>query len=266
MARAKRHYLHGYVWHITHRCHKKEFLLKLVKDRQRWLYWLFQAKKRYGLRILNYIVTSNHIHLLVADDGSRDAIPRSMQLIAGRTGQEYNQRKKRKGAFWQDRYHATAVQRNERLIKCMTYIDLNMVRAGTVNHPQEWIHSGYHEIQKPKERYGLIAFKSLMRLIQIESHDELKKSHQKWIEEELKKSQMVRQSKWTQSIAVGDKSFVEQTKKRLGIRSKGRKILEEENDYQLSDRQTGYGDRAQFNSSNSFYWDLDPKSADPHIP
>ena len=27
---------------------KKEFLLKLVKDRQRWLYWLFQAKKRYG--------------------------------------------------------------------------------------------------------------------------------------------------------------------------------------------------------------------------
>ena len=92
MARAKRHYLHGYVWHITHRCHKKEFLLKLVKDRQRWLYWLFQAKKRYGLRILNYIVTSNHIHLLVADDGSRDSIPRSIQLIAGRTGQEHNQK------------------------------------------------------------------------------------------------------------------------------------------------------------------------------
>ena len=33
MAHAKRHYLHGHVWHITHRCHKKEFLLKLVKDR-----------------------------------------------------------------------------------------------------------------------------------------------------------------------------------------------------------------------------------------
>ncbi len=60
MARAKRHFLPGHAWHITHRCHKKEFLLKLVKDRQRWLYWLFQAKKRYGLRILNYMVTSNH--------------------------------------------------------------------------------------------------------------------------------------------------------------------------------------------------------------
>ena len=86
MARAKRHYLHGHVWHITHRCHKKEFLLKLVKDRQRWLYWLFQAKKRYGLRILDYIVTSNHIHLLVVDGGYRDTIPRSTDSRTKRTG------------------------------------------------------------------------------------------------------------------------------------------------------------------------------------
>jgi hypothetical protein len=38
MARAKRHFLTGHVWHLTHRCHQKEFLLKLVKDRQKWLY------------------------------------------------------------------------------------------------------------------------------------------------------------------------------------------------------------------------------------
>jgi putative transposase len=67
---------------------------------------LYQARKRYSLKILNYMVTSNHIHLLVTDDGNRDTIPKSMQLIAGRTGQEYNQRKDRNGAFWEDRYHA----------------------------------------------------------------------------------------------------------------------------------------------------------------
>ena len=52
--------------------------------------------KRYNLTILDYTVTSNHIHLLVIDDGKRDVIPKSIQLVAGRTGQEYNQRKKRK--------------------------------------------------------------------------------------------------------------------------------------------------------------------------
>ena len=80
-------------------------------------------------------VTSNHIHLLVYDRGN-DAIHHSMQLIAGRTGQEFNQRKKRKGAFWEDRYHATAVDTGEYLARCIAYIDMNMVRNGVVAHPQ----------------------------------------------------------------------------------------------------------------------------------
>ncbi len=94
--------------------------------------------------MLNYIVTSNHIHLLVVDNGE-DVIPKSLQLIAGRTAQEYNIRKKRKGAFWEDRYHATAIQSDEHLAKCMVYIDLNMVRAGVVKHPGEYKHCGYND-------------------------------------------------------------------------------------------------------------------------
>jgi len=65
MPRANRHYIPGYIWHITHRCHKREFLLKFARDRRRWMAWLFETRKRYGLSILNYIVTSNHVHLLV---------------------------------------------------------------------------------------------------------------------------------------------------------------------------------------------------------
>ena len=78
--------------------------------------WLFEAKKRYGLSILNYVVTSNHIHLLVFD-GKENVIPKSIQLIAGRMGREYNQRKKRKGAFWEDRYHATAVETGSHIVQ-----------------------------------------------------------------------------------------------------------------------------------------------------
>ena len=35
MARARRHYNPDHVGHITHRCHKREFLLKFAKDRKR---------------------------------------------------------------------------------------------------------------------------------------------------------------------------------------------------------------------------------------
>ena len=55
--------------------------------------WLLEAKKRYGLCVLNDIVTSNHIHLLVQDT-NENVIPQLMQLIAGRCAQWYNQRKK----------------------------------------------------------------------------------------------------------------------------------------------------------------------------
>ena len=118
MAKAHRHFVRGQIYHtpvkwasrftgqVTHRCHKSEFLLKYAKDRHRWLQCLFEAKKRYGLSILNSTVTSNHIHLLAYDSSEPDVIPRSIQLVAGRTGQEYNIRKRRKGSFWEDRYHA----------------------------------------------------------------------------------------------------------------------------------------------------------------
>jgi putative transposase len=57
MARAKRHFIPGYIWHITHRCHKREFLLEFSKDRHRYMQWLYQARKLYGLVILNYMIT-----------------------------------------------------------------------------------------------------------------------------------------------------------------------------------------------------------------
>jgi REP element-mobilizing transposase RayT len=80
MARANRHHIPGQVWHITRRCHKKEFLLKFSRDRKRWLQWLFEVKKRYGLQILNYAVTSNPFHLLVVD-GDMELIPKSLPLV-----------------------------------------------------------------------------------------------------------------------------------------------------------------------------------------
>src|SRR4030095_15254019 len=64
MPRANRYFLSGYVWHITHRCHQRQFLLKFGRDRCRYLHWLFKAKKRFDLCVLDYMVTSNHIGTL----------------------------------------------------------------------------------------------------------------------------------------------------------------------------------------------------------
>ncbi len=256
MARAKRHYLPGHVWHIMHRCHKKEFLLKFARDRRRWVEWLFAAKKRYGLQVLNYNVTSNHIHLLVLDGGDRHVIPDSIKLIAGRTAQEYNHRKNKKGAFWEDRYHATAIESDEHLIKCLIYIDMNMVRTGVVNHPGDWGFCGYNEIQNPRQRYSIIDYSTLTNLLQFSDYENLVKSHKCWIDEALKANNLVRQDQWTQSIAVGSKTFLEKIKGNLKYRAKGRNIVETDSINQLRESQTPYGNSEiiDYFSSNLYSW------------
>ena len=184
--------------------------------------WLFEAKKRYGLSVLNYTVTSNHIHLIVKDNGDRETIPKSIQLIAGRTGQEYNLRKKRKGAYWEDRYHATAIETDSHLIQCLVYVDLNMVRAGVVKHPVEWLYTGYNEIMEPRQRYGLIDFDGLRELFNFRSISEFVNAYGGWVEESMKEGRYSRDEKWTASIAVGKREFVERVKERLGAKAQGR--------------------------------------------
>jgi putative transposase len=261
MARAKRHYIPGYIWHITHRCHKREFLLKFYKDRHRYLQWLYQARKRYGLTILDYMVTSNHVHLLVADDGERDVIPNSMQLVAGRTGQEYNQRKNRKGAYWEDRYHATAVESGDHLARCVVYIDTNMVRAGVVSHPSMWPSCGYHEIQEPRRKNVLVDYESLQRLLGAGSYDQLRSSHKGWVEKYIGDDERARREEWTDSIAVGSVPFVEKVKTLLGFRAKGREVIEGGEGFQLREEAADYKalfepEKDDIGPKNTFFWDL----------
>jgi putative transposase len=145
-------------------------------------------------------VTSNHILLLVKDTGG-DVIDQSIQLIAGRTAQEYNQRKNRHGAFWEDRYYAIAIEVDEHLHRCLVYIDLNMVRAGVVS-PREWAYSGYREIQEPPERYAVIDLRGLSALCGFAELGDLQTAHRHWVEQTLEGGQTLRDDRWSESIAV----------------------------------------------------------------
>lgn len=237
MPRANRISCSGLIWHITHRCHRRLFLLKFVRDRRRWRHWLFEAKRRYSLCVLNYIATSNHVHLLIADQGNNE-IAAAMQLVAGRTAQEYNKRKNRNGAFWEDRYHATAVQSNDHLVRCLTYIDLNMVRAGVASHPRDWEVSGYHEIQRPRRRQGIIDHDSLSMLTGISTADNLQQNHERWISDGLTRSQ--REPVWTESVGVGDEDFLINLKSQLGVVGYHREIGSSENIKCLREPENSY--------------------------
>jgi len=225
------------------------------------LQWLYQARKHYGLNVLNYTITCNHVHLLVADDGERNTIPDSIKLAAGRTGQEFNERKGRRGAFWEDRYHATAAESGDHLARCIVYIDTNMVRAGVVSHPSQWPFSGYNEIQRPKRKNALINHERLRELLGIESIDDTRRKHKGWTEAYLEEDWRGREEEWTASIAVGSRRFADNVKAALGPRARGRKVLKSQTGYQVREMTARYHrllgvEKAGIEAENAYFWDI----------
>src|SRR5206468_4685858 len=87
--------------------------------------------RQFDVSVLDYCVTSNHVHLLV-DASDRPEVSGFMREVASEFARAYNQRKDRANAFWGDNYHATLVEDGEYLWQCLCYIELNMVRCGVV--------------------------------------------------------------------------------------------------------------------------------------
>lgn len=266
MPRANRYFVPGLVWHLTHRCHKREFLLKFARDRGRYMRWLYETRKRFGLCVLDFIVTSNHVHLLVKDS-AQGVIAQSMQLIAGRSAQEYNRRKARLGAFWEDRYHATAIEAGVHLHRCVVYIDLNMVRAGAVKHPREWPHSGYVEIQQPPARYRIIDLAALSELCGFVDVRAFQKAHREWVDAELSGDRLARDDRWSESIAVGGESFVEQVKVALGFRAQHRQVAVADGVYTLREAVQSYGghfdrENVALRTNNAVPWQTIPETTE----
>jgi REP element-mobilizing transposase RayT len=67
----------------------------------------------------------------------------------------YNRRHNRRGFFWGDRFTSLIVENGETLINCLAYIDLNPVRAGIVEKPEDyrWSSLGYHVQTDNKDNF-----------------------------------------------------------------------------------------------------------------
>jgi len=145
--------------------------------------YFFQVVKRlsmvYLTEILGICCMGNHFHLLVKmlpeEDFSDKEIKRRFELYYGKEkvmgegqipsfrarwsslsefvkevklgfSRFYNRRHNRRGFLWGDRFKSVIVENGNTLINCLAYIDLNPVRAGIVDTPEDyrWNSIGYH--------------------------------------------------------------------------------------------------------------------------
>jgi putative transposase len=164
--------------------------------------------------LLDYSITSNHVHLLAFAE--QDAqISELMKKAAGESGQGYNRRKGRSGAFWEGRFHSTMVDVDRYLFQCLIYIELNMVRCGVVEHPSRWEWCGYSELMGIRKRYRLLDVDRLLSLLGTEDVVSFRKNLNAALALAIENRQLERQPCWTESLAVGSEVFVKEVQERV---------------------------------------------------
>ncbi len=211
MPRPTLYLVEGYTYHLTHRCHNQEFLLRFARDRDAYRGWLREAARRYGVPVYGYCITSNHVHIL-ARATDREALADMMRLGAGSTAKQYNIRKERGGSQWEHPYHCTLVQDGDHLLNCLVYINLNMVRAGQVSHPSQWRWCGHDELVGDRKRFRILDLDGLLASLGRGSIDELRAWYAGAVEQRIAARQLAREAHWSSGLAVGDREFTERAR------------------------------------------------------
>jgi len=142
MARSPRITIPDYPHHIIQRGNNRAATFFADDDYRFFLDCLWQAKRKCQCRIYAYVLMTNHFHLLVEPAEVGD-LGRFMQSVGRRYVRYINETYGRSGTLWEGRFKSAAVSRDEYLIACSRYIELNPVRAGVVAHPKEYRWSSY---------------------------------------------------------------------------------------------------------------------------
>jgi putative transposase len=197
-------------YHITHRCQERRYLLRFALDRRNYLRRLRQMAGSHPVSVLDYMVTCNHVHLLLwARRGGEVAA--ALRFLQGNAARDYNRRKRREGSFWRGRYHPTLIESGRHLSRCLFYIDLNMVRAGAVRDPAEWDACGCRELAEDRpRRQTVIDRKRLLDCLEFGGDwQAFADWHRRTLGELVSSGWRAREPVWSTAAAIGTRPFLQ---------------------------------------------------------
>jgi putative transposase len=144
MPRAARIAPKGSVFHVLTRGNNRQDVFKDEGDYGRYIEILQKYKERYGFRLYHYVLMTNHVHLVLETTEKGDSLAEIMKGINLSYAQYYKGRYRHIGHFWQDRYKSILISKDNYLLACGSYVELNPVRAKVVEDPGEYRWSSYN--------------------------------------------------------------------------------------------------------------------------
>lgn len=115
--------------------------------KEKYLYLIKNNFKKFNVKILAYVIMSNHVHLCLYYENIED-LSKFMHTINSDFARYYNFVKTRVGYVFKNRYYTQEIRSQTQLFNTIAYIHKNPVKAGIVSEANQYRFSSYNEYVK----------------------------------------------------------------------------------------------------------------------
>lgn len=129
--------------HIMQRGHNRDVVFYGDDDFEYYKTNLIEFKEKTGCEIHAYCLMTNHVHLIINPGKNPQSLSKFMKGMAGRQTRYTNRIARRSGSLWEGRFKSSIISTHEYLLSCSRYIELNPLRAGMVENPEDYPWSSY---------------------------------------------------------------------------------------------------------------------------
>ncbi len=124
-------------YHVTARANRKEFIFEQDIIKKMFIDILKDAKKKFGFKIKNFCIMSNHIHLIIKPLNKQD-LSKIMQWLLSVFAVRFNKFYGYCGHVWYDRFKSSIIKTFTYYKSAYEYINNNPVKAGLVDKPENY--------------------------------------------------------------------------------------------------------------------------------
>lgn len=144
----------GWAHHVTQRGNHRDVVFLRDHDREVYLDLWSKYSRLACADLVGYSLMGNHVHLVPIPE-----FETSLAKAVGRTNNDFsrwqNVQCNRTGHLWQARFYSCPVDLVS-LWDVMAYVELNPVRAGLVERPEDWVWSSARAHASGRDETGLL--------------------------------------------------------------------------------------------------------------
>ena len=200
------------IYHVMIRGINKMDIFLNEEDKNRFIETLVRMKEAGEYILYGYCLMNNHAHLLIKEH--KDPIKRTMKRISVSYSYYFNQKYKRVGHLFQDRYKSEKVETDEYLMACLRYIHNNPLKAGIVSNLKDYQWSSYRiYILKGKDNFDIIEKEYILEMFSQNPHRAIE-LFEKYSKQEDRNIFMDYEESKNGSIALGNEDAIKEVLKK----------------------------------------------------